>query len=103
MPEIGEGKQIISSILISLRTQLTILVARIVHFIQKHLVGKTLAVIKAQHDEKVFGAVGTSATEIEKKLTGKSVDGTGQQGKYFWSVQREISFFKKITEGRIWI
>lgn len=86
MPEIGEGKQIISSNLISLTLQLTKLVARIVHFIQKHLVGRTLAVVKAQHDEKVFGAVGTSATEIEKKLIGKNVNGAGQQGKYFWSV-----------------
>ncbi|MCJ1335975.1 hypothetical protein MMC09_001249 [Bachmanniomyces sp. S44760] len=67
MPEIGE-------------------VARIVSYIQKHLVGKTLAVVKAQHDENVFGKVGTSAAEIEKKLTGKKVLDAQQQGKYFWLV-----------------
>ncbi|KAI4147585.1 MAG: hypothetical protein LQ340_005486 [Diploschistes diacapsis] len=65
MPEIGE-------------------VARIVDFIRKHLVGKTLASVKAQHDENVFGKVGTSAAEFEKQLTGKKIAGAGQQGKYFW-------------------
>ncbi|KAI4203793.1 MAG: hypothetical protein LQ350_001619 [Teloschistes chrysophthalmus] len=67
MPEIGE-------------------VARIVHYLHKHLVGKTLAVVKAQHDENVFGKVGTSAAEFEKALTGKKVVGARQQGKYFWLV-----------------
>ncbi|KAL8640162.1 MAG: hypothetical protein Q9228_002887 [Teloschistes exilis] len=67
MPEIGE-------------------VARIVHYLHIHLVGKTLAVIKAQHDENVFGKVGTSAAEFEKALTGKKVVGARQQGKYFWLV-----------------
>lgn len=54
------------------------------HFIRKHLVGKTLAVVNAQHDEKVFGKVGTSAAEFEMKLRGKKVVDAGQQGKYFW-------------------
>ncbi|KAI4190800.1 MAG: hypothetical protein L6R41_000574 [Letrouitia leprolyta] len=67
MPEIGE-------------------VARIVHYIQKNLVGKKLAVVKAQHDENVFGKVGTSAAEFEKALTGKKVVDAKQQGKYFWLV-----------------
>ncbi|KAL8691580.1 MAG: hypothetical protein Q9218_003224 [Villophora microphyllina] len=67
MPEIGE-------------------VARIVHYLHKHLVGKTLAVVKAQHDENVFGKVGTSAAEFEKALTGKEVVDARQQGKYFWLV-----------------
>jgi len=47
-------------------------------------VGKTLAVVKAQHDENVFGKVGTSAAEFEKALTGKKVLDARQQGKYFW-------------------
>ncbi|KAL8748264.1 MAG: hypothetical protein Q9184_007453, partial [Pyrenodesmia sp. 2 TL-2023] len=64
MPEIGE-------------------VARIVHFLHEHLVGKTLSFVKAQHDENVFGKVGTSAAEVEKALTGKKVVGAKQQGKYF--------------------
>ncbi|MCJ1382636.1 hypothetical protein MMC17_005749 [Xylographa soralifera] len=65
MPEIGE-------------------VARIVNYIRQHLVGRTLAVVKAQHDENVYGKVGTSAAEIEKALTGKKILGAKQQGKYFW-------------------
>ncbi|KAL8913176.1 MAG: hypothetical protein Q9171_001970 [Xanthocarpia ochracea] len=67
MPEIGE-------------------VARIVNYLHKHLVGKTLAVVKAQHDENVYGKVGTSAAEFEKALTGKKVVDARQQGKYFWLV-----------------
>ena len=59
-------------------------VARIVHFIRKHLVGKTISKITAQNDENVFGKVGTSAAEIEKALTGKKIVSAGQQGKYFW-------------------
>ena len=61
-------------------------VARIVDFIRKHLVGKTIATVKAQHDENVFGKVGTSAAEVEKHLSGKKITGAGQQGKYFWLV-----------------
>ncbi|KAI4277607.1 MAG: hypothetical protein LQ337_001630 [Flavoplaca oasis] len=49
-------------------------------------VGKTLAVVKAQHDENVFGKVGTSAAEFEKSLLGKKVVDAKQQGKYFWLV-----------------
>lgn len=59
-------------------------VARIVHFIRKHLVGKTLAIVKAQHDENVYGKVGTSAAEFEKNMTGKMILDAKQQGKYFW-------------------
>ncbi|KAL8737320.1 MAG: hypothetical protein Q9181_001811, partial [Wetmoreana brouardii] len=50
------------------------------------LVGKTLAVVKAEPDDKVFGKVGTSAAEFEKALTGKKVVDARQQGKYFWLV-----------------
>ena len=59
-------------------------VAHVVHLLRKHVVGKTLAVVKAQHDENVFGKVGTSAAEFEKALTGKRVVDARQQGKYFW-------------------
>ncbi|KAG4032807.1 hypothetical protein MFRU_006g02710 [Monilinia fructicola] len=61
-------------------------VARAVHHIRKTLVGKTLAVVKAQDDANVFGKVGTSASEFQKALTGKKVIGAGQQGKYFWMI-----------------
>ncbi|KAL8669972.1 MAG: hypothetical protein Q9168_005465 [Polycauliona sp. 1 TL-2023] len=67
MPEIGE-------------------VARIVNYLHKHLVGKTLAVVNAQHDENVFGKVGTTSAEFQKALTGKKVVDARQQGKYFWLV-----------------
>ncbi len=82
MPEIGEGA-LVDILRSTMLTNITT-VARIVHFIRKHLVGKTLAVVKALHDENVFGKVGTSAAEFEKTLRGKTVVDAGQQGKYFW-------------------
>lgn len=82
MPEIGEGKysQTRSQVISTNEMQ----VARIVHYLRKHLVGKTLSVVKAQHDENVYGKSGTTAAAFEKALTGKKVVGAGQQGKYFW-------------------
>lgn len=65
-------------------TDLSRLVARIVHYLKNHVVGRTLAAVKAQHDENVFGKVGTSAAEFEKALRGKKVLSARQQGKYFW-------------------
>jgi len=59
-------------------------VARIVHFIRKHLVGKTLANVQAQNDDIVYGKVGTSAAEFQKAMQGNTIIGSGQQGKYFW-------------------
>ncbi|KAL8649649.1 MAG: hypothetical protein Q9210_004273, partial [Variospora velana] len=64
MPEIGE-------------------IARIIHYLHQHLVGKTLTLVKAQHDENVYGKVGTTAAAFEKALTGKKVEDARQQGKYF--------------------
>lgn len=59
-------------------------VARIVHFVRKHLVGKTVGKVQASHDDNVYGKVGTSAAEFEKAMMGKKIVGAGQQGKYFW-------------------
>ncbi|OXV06762.1 hypothetical protein Egran_05474 [Elaphomyces granulatus] len=59
-------------------------VARIVHFIRELLVGKTLANVRAQKDDIVYGKAGTSAVEFQKAMQGKKVAGAGQQGKYFW-------------------
>ncbi|KAI7974478.1 hypothetical protein EIK77_008658 [Talaromyces pinophilus] len=59
-------------------------VARIVHFIRKHLVGKTLANVQAQNDDIVYGKAGTSAAEFQKTMQGNKIVGAGQQGKYFW-------------------
>lgn len=62
------------------------IVARIVHFIKQHLVGKTLAKVTAQVDENVYGKVGVSAEDFMNSLTGKKVVDARQQGKYFWYV-----------------
>ncbi len=83
MPEIGEGNTVAflrPGSLLTLWWQ----VARIVNYIHKHLVGKTLAKVKAQHDENVYGKVGCSAEAFEKALMGKKVLDAKQQGKYFW-------------------
>lgn len=69
------------------------------HHIRKTLVGKTLAVVKAQDDANVFGKVGTSASEFQKALTGKKVIGAGQQGKYFW-LDHSLSPHNASTELR---
>ncbi|PTU18404.1 hypothetical protein P175DRAFT_0504326 [Aspergillus ochraceoroseus IBT 24754] len=57
---------------------------RVVHFIRLHLVGKTLTKVSTQHDDIVYGKVGTSAAEFQKAMQGKTIVGAGQQGKYFW-------------------
>ena len=65
MPEIGE-------------------VARVVHYIKKHLGGRTLASVKVQEDDNVYGKAGCSAGKFQKAMTGKKVLDARQQGKYFW-------------------
>ncbi|KAH1490040.1 hypothetical protein LV164_000219 [Aspergillus fumigatus] len=64
-------------------------VSRIVHFINQHLVGKTLTNVSAQNDDIVYGKVGTSASEFQKAMEGKKVVSAGQQGKYFWLIMNE--------------
>ena len=83
MPEIGEGNTVAFIRPGSLLTSWW-QVARIVSYIHKHIVGKTLAKVKAQHDENVYGKVGCSAEAFEKALIGKKVLDAKQQGKYFW-------------------
>ena len=61
-------------------------IARAVHFIRKHLAGKTLAKVTATDDANVYGKVGTSGAEFQKHMTGKKILDAGQQGKYFWMV-----------------
>lgn len=86
MPEIGEGQSTAYPRVPPLAYSSSSTVARIVSYIRQHLAGKTLATVKAQHDEKVFGKVGTSAAEFEKALNGKKILDAKQQGKYFWYV-----------------
>lgn len=59
-------------------------VARCVHFLQLHLVGKKIAKVTAIDDSNVFGKAGTSASEFEEAIKGKRVVSAGRQGKYFW-------------------
>ncbi|KAF4972016.1 hypothetical protein FZEAL_9693 [Fusarium zealandicum] len=59
-------------------------VARIVHFLRLHVVGKRIASASAIDDKNVFGKVGTSGTEVEAALKGKQIVSAGSQGKYFW-------------------
>ncbi|KAH0544959.1 hypothetical protein FGG08_000885 [Glutinoglossum americanum] len=65
MPEIGE-------------------VAKLVHQLQKHLVGKTIASVRAIEDTIVYKD--TTSELFKEAITGKKVVDAGQQGKYFWIV-----------------
>jgi formamidopyrimidine-DNA glycosylase len=62
------------------------LVARIVHYLRQHLVGKTIKHAAAIDDTNVFGKVGTTGADVAAALTGKKVLSSGSQGKYFWFV-----------------
>ncbi|EFQ34416.1 formamidopyrimidine-DNA glycosylase domain-containing protein [Colletotrichum graminicola] len=59
-------------------------VARCVHFLRHHLLGKKIAKVSAPDDANVFGKVGTSGPAFEKALKGRKVVSVGSQGKYFW-------------------
>ncbi|KAL8363247.1 hypothetical protein RB601_009156 [Gaeumannomyces tritici] len=61
-------------------------VARVVHFLRQHLVGKKVRMAIAQEDSSVFGKVGTTGPEVAAALMGKKVVSAGSQGKYFWLV-----------------
>ncbi|KAH8904332.1 hypothetical protein BR93DRAFT_930367 [Coniochaeta sp. PMI_546] len=59
-------------------------IARIVHYLRLHLVGKTIKSVNALDDPIIFGKVGTTGSEVAAALTGKKVLDAGNQGKYFW-------------------
>ncbi|CZT17279.1 related to formamidopyrimidine-DNA glycosylase [Ramularia collo-cygni] len=65
MPEIGE-------------------VARIVHYLRKHLVNRTVTSCEGFVDDIVYGKVGCSAEAFSNAFTGRKVMSAGQQGKYFY-------------------
>ncbi|KAK0342877.1 hypothetical protein LTR91_016348 [Friedmanniomyces endolithicus] len=65
MPEIGE-------------------VARIVHYIRKHLVGRTITTCIAHPDDIVYGKVGCSAEAFQQHVSGRRIVGADRQGKYFY-------------------
>lgn len=48
-------------------------VARIVHYLRHHLVGRTIKAADAIEDASVFGKVGTTGTQVAAALTGKKV------------------------------
>ncbi len=56
------------------------------HYLRKHVVGKTITAVKTQEDEIVYGKVGTSASAFASAMKGKKVLDARQQGKYFWMV-----------------
>jgi formamidopyrimidine-DNA glycosylase len=55
------------------RTNSGFQVARIVHFLRAHLVGKTVKSATAIEDANVFGKVGTTGPEVAKALKGRKV------------------------------
>lgn len=59
-------------------------VSRIVHYIRQHLVGKTITKALVQQDDLIFNKVGTNPADFQTAMQGKTVQGAGQQGKYFW-------------------
>ncbi|KAK0742309.1 formamidopyrimidine-DNA glycosylase lyase mutM [Apiosordaria backusii] len=59
-------------------------VARIVHFLRLHLVGKIIKSASAIDDANVFGKVGTTGAQVAAALTGRKVVSSGSQGKLFW-------------------
>ncbi|KAK0252450.1 hypothetical protein B0A54_10362 [Friedmanniomyces endolithicus] len=65
MPEIGE-------------------VARIVHFIRKHLVGRTITSCVAHPDDIVYGKVGCSSEAFQQHVSGRRIVGADRQWKYFY-------------------
>ena len=56
------------------------------HYLKKHLVGRTIASVRAEEDDLLFGKVGTTANAFKTAMTGKKVLDARQQGKYFWLV-----------------
>ncbi|EGX93143.1 formamidopyrimidine-DNA glycosylase, putative [Cordyceps militaris CM01] len=59
-------------------------IARAVHYLRIHLVGKRIASAEAIDDANVFGKVGTTGAAVAAALKGKKVVSAGTQGKYFW-------------------
>ncbi|KAF6818555.1 Formamidopyrimidine-DNA glycosylase [Colletotrichum plurivorum] len=59
-------------------------VARCVHFLRLHLLGKKIAKVSAPDDANVFGKVKCSGPAFEEAVTGRTVTSVGSQGKYFW-------------------
>lgn len=62
-------------------------IARTVHFIRKHLVGKTIASCTALEDKNVFDSkYDTTGPQFQKHMINNTIKDVGQQGKYFWLI-----------------
>ncbi|KAL0467689.1 Formamidopyrimidine-DNA glycosylase N-terminal domain-containing protein [Neurospora intermedia] len=59
-------------------------IARAVHFLRLHFVGKVIKHAEAIDDGNVFGKVGTDGPKMATDLIGKKIVSAGTQGKYFW-------------------
>ncbi|WPJ67159.1 hypothetical protein SMAC4_07911 [Sordaria macrospora] len=59
-------------------------IARAVHFLRLHFVGKVVKHAEAIDDANVFGKVGTDGPKMAADLIGKKIISAGTQGKYFW-------------------
>jgi formamidopyrimidine-DNA glycosylase len=59
-------------------------VSRVVHYLRKHTLNRTIASCTALEDTIVYGKVGTSASDFQKATANRRVTGVGQQGKYFY-------------------
>ena len=59
-------------------------VARVVHYLRKYTLNRTIASCTAHDDPIVYGKVGTSASAFQDAVTGRRVTGAAQQGKYFY-------------------
>jgi len=77
MPEIAEGKHHkVPSLLATSQLLILSSVARIVHFLRLHLVGKKIKSASAQDDGNVFGKVGTTGAAVAAALKGRKVERT---------------------------
>lgn len=83
MPEIAESKLFRFFAFTCLESDCWI-VARAVHFLQLHFVGKVIQHAEAIDDANVFGKVGTDGPKMAEGLIGKKIISAGTQGKYFW-------------------
>jgi formamidopyrimidine-DNA glycosylase len=59
-------------------------VARVVHYLRKYTLNRTIASCTAHDDPIVYGKVGTSASAFQDAVVGRRVTGAAQQGKYFY-------------------
>ena len=65
-------------------------IARTVHFVRKHLVGKTIVSCTALDDKNVFDSkYETTGPQFQKHMTNNTIKDVGQQGKYFWLIMSQ--------------